>query len=62
MIMGANRVDEGTASLMHLEIWACVHGIAVMHATSFLELDSELVSNMLSDVYRGLQLKNGGNI
>ena len=62
MIMGTNRVDEGTASLMHLEIWACVHGIAVMHATSFLELDSELVSNMLSDVYRGLQLKNGGNI
>jgi AcrR family transcriptional regulator len=62
LIMGANGVGDGTARLMHLEIWACVHGIAVMHATSFLELDVELVSDMLSDVYRGLQLKNGGNI
>ena len=43
------------ASLMHLEMWATVHGIATMHATSFLALDWSLVSMMLSDVYQGIR-------
>lgn len=54
MIMKANGISREKASLMHLEMWACVHGIGTMLATSFLELDFELISNMLTDVYRGI--------
>ena len=55
-IMRANGLAREKAELMHLETWACVHGIATMLATSFLELDSKLVSRMTSDVYQGLRL------
>ena len=43
------------ARLFHLEIWAYVHGIATMFATEFLDLEWELVSKMLTDVYCGLR-------
>ena len=56
-ISKANGVSIETARLMHLEMWACVHGIGVMIATRFLPLDSELASDMLSDVYQGIRLK-----
>ena len=58
LIMNANGVSRETAYLMHLEMWAFVHGIGTMHATSFLALDEELISRMLSDVYLGLQAKH----
>ncbi len=58
MIMKGNGVKREVAELMHLEMWATVHGIATMIATSFLELDEELVSNILSDVYLGLQKRH----
>lgn len=43
------------AKLFHLEMWAYVHGIAVMFATGYLNLDWELVSKMLTDAYQGLR-------
>lgn len=43
------------AELFHLEMWAYVHGIAVMLATKYLELDMELVSEMMTDAYQGLK-------
>ena len=58
MIMTANGVDRETAELMHLECWAFVHGIAAMLATSFLELDSELISQMVSDAYMGIRARH----
>ena len=58
MIMNANDVSRKTASLMHLEIWTCVHGIGTMLATSFLDLDWELISEMLSDVYHGVRARH----
>ena len=58
MIMDANGVTKETAQLMHLEMWTCVHGIATMLATSFLELDRELISNMISDIYHGIRIKH----
>ena len=58
MIMQANCVSKQTAELMHLEIWTCVHGIATMLATSFLNLEWELISNILTDVYQGLRAKH----
>lgn len=43
------------AKLFHLEMWAFVHGIAVMFATDFVCLDWDLVSKMLTDAYQGLK-------
>ena len=40
--------------LFHLEMWAFVHGIAAMLATNYLELSTDMVSQMLTDVYQGL--------
>lgn len=58
MIMEANGVTPEVARLMHLEIWACVHGIGAMLATSFLTLDRELISDMLTDVYQGIRKRH----
>ncbi len=58
MIMKANSVTKEKAELMHLEMWACVHGIGSMLATSFLSLDSELISEMMTDIYRGICLRH----
>ena len=58
MIMTANGTTKEKASLIHLELWTCVHGIAVMIATSFLSLDTELISSILSDVYLGVRAKH----
>lgn len=41
--------------LFHLEMWAYVHGIATMLATNYLELDTNLISKMLTDAYQGLK-------
>ena len=43
------------AKLFHLEMWAYVHGIAVMLATDYLDLDWPLVSKMITDAYQGLK-------
>ena len=48
-------LSRTNAKLFHLEIWACVHGIATMFATGFLNLDWVLVSKMLTDIYQGLR-------
>ena len=55
MIVEANGISRENAELMHLEMWACVHGIATMLATSYIALDWTLISRMLSDVYQGLR-------
>ena len=55
IIMKANGVSYEKARLMHLEMWACVHGIGTMLATSFLSLDFDVVSDILSDVYQGVR-------
>lgn len=53
LIMKNNAISKEKAELLHLEMWSCVHGIAVMFATSFLSLDWDLISNILTDVYQG---------
>ena len=57
-IMKASGISREKAELMHLEIWTCVHGIGTMLATSFFELDFELISDMLSDVYQALRKRH----
>ena len=58
IIMKATGLTQEKARLMHLEMWACVHGIGTMLATSFLSLEWELISGMLSDVYQGIRARH----
>jgi len=58
MIMQANGITRDRAERMHLEMWTCVHGIATMIATSFLTLERELISDMLTDVYQGIRIRH----
>jgi len=58
MIMKANGVTIEEATLMHLEVWSCVHGIGVMIATSFLSFEWEMISDMLTDVYQGIRARH----
>ena len=58
IIMRANGLSRERAQRMHLEMWACVHGIATMVATSFLSLDDDLIGDMLSDVYQGIRARH----
>jgi hypothetical protein len=57
-IMKATGLPMEKARLMHLELWTCVHGIGTMLATSFLDLDEDLISRMISDIYQGLLAKH----
>ena len=58
MMMNANGMTKDKATLMHLEMWTCVHGIGVMFATSFLSLDWDVISNILTDVYMGIRARH----
>lgn len=46
-----------SARLFHLEIWAYVHGIAVIVNTGYFALDGELISQMITDFYQGLKMR-----
>lgn len=50
-------LGEQEAYWFHFEMWVYVHGIASMIATSYLDLDWEDISRMLTDVYEGLRGK-----
>lgn len=58
IIMETNGVTRETAMLMHLEVWSCVHGIATMLVTSFLPLEWDFISEMISDVYHGIRQRH----
>ena len=49
-------ISREKAERFHLSMWSHVHGIATMAATSYLQLDWELISLMLTEVYQGLRL------
>ena len=54
MIQATNEISKEQATLLHTEMWVCVHGIATMHATSFLTLEEKVISRILTDTYMGL--------
>jgi len=60
MVKSGTGLEERDASLFHLEMWAFVHGIAVMSATGYLRTDRKLVSDMLTDAFQGLRHRHGG--
>jgi AcrR family transcriptional regulator len=45
------------ATTFHMEMWAYVHGIATMLATSYLDLGDEEINNMLTDAFLGLKMR-----
>ena len=55
MIMEATGIAREKAERMHFEMCACVHGIATMFATGFLDLEWDLVDQMMSDAYLSLK-------
>lgn len=50
-------ISKERALLFHLEMWAFVHGIAVMLATNYYDWSEELTSGALTDMYMGLKYK-----
>lgn len=59
MVHNNTGLDSTNAKLFHLEMWACVHGIATMFATGFVDIEWELVSKILTDTYQGLRRQYG---
>lgn len=55
IIMKNTGLSEQDAYLFHLEMWVYVHGIATMIATSYLDWDWDMISQMLTDSYMGLK-------
>lgn len=56
-VVNGTGLDYESARLFHLESWIFVHGIAVMLATSYITLDEELISGMLTDMFEGLKAR-----
>lgn len=54
IVQSSTGLGMEETELFHLEMWAYVHGIAVMFATGYVGLEWELVSKMLTDAYLGL--------
>ena len=52
IVQRATGLQVTDAKLFHLEMWVCVHGIATMFATGYLDLDWSLVSDMVTDFYQ----------
>ncbi len=57
LIMSDTGWDYKTACKFHIENRIFVHGIAVMLATSYLDLDEQTISDFVSDAYLGLKLR-----
>ncbi len=55
IVKNSTGLEDKNAEFFHFEMWAYVHGIAAMIATNYLEFDTELASEMLSDAYYGLK-------
>lgn len=54
MIMKSYGLYRDDATKLHAEMWIFVHGFATMLATGYQDWDFETISEMLSDVYKGL--------
>lgn len=48
------KLTNDKARLFHLEMWIFVHGIASMMVSESIDLEEDLISGMLSDIYKGL--------
>lgn len=60
LIQGNLGINEEEARLFHLEMWIYVHGMATMAATSYLALEEDFISKVLTDGYEGLKIRYTG--
>lgn len=49
------NLNFDSAERLHTEVWIWVHGIASALATSYVDIDFDTISDMLSEVYLGLK-------
>lgn len=59
LVESCTNLNNKEANKLHLEMWVFVHGIATMIATSYLVLDEEHISNMITDIFFGLKSTYG---
>lgn len=61
IVMETTGLSRDEASIFHFEMWAFTHGIAVILATSFLEVDYDMIDKMLTHQFEGMimRLKKG---
>lgn len=59
LIQNTTGLTGDDAKLFHFRMWACVHGIATMIATGFLEPDWEIISGTITDTYKGVRKQYG---
>lgn len=55
LIASTAHISMEEARLFQLEIWIFVHGIATMIATQTVQFDDEIISIMLTNVFKGLK-------
>ena len=55
------NVSREVAGRIHTEMWIFGHGIATMYVTDFLRFDLDTVSELYTDVYRGITENLGEN-
>ncbi len=56
-LSSATGLNGDLAERFHCECWVFVHGIATMLATSYVELDDETISVLISDMFIGLKAR-----
>ncbi len=49
------------ATLFQTEMWVFIHGIASMHATTYMNFSEEFISSMITDAYQGLKRRQKEN-
>lgn len=57
MVMERTGLSHDEAMLFHLEMWVFIHGIATILATSYLEIDYDTISRMLTNQFEGLKFR-----
>ena len=55
MMQKALGLPSEKVKQFHLEMWIYVHGIASLLATSYLPLEWDHISNMITDAYEGMK-------
>lgn len=58
LLMKTLHISRDQALLLHGEMWAYVHGIAVLLASGYESWDETLISRMLTDGFEGLRIRH----
>ncbi|MCM1364615.1 MAG: WHG domain-containing protein [Faecalibacterium sp.] len=54
LVQQTTGLDKERAERFHLDMWVVVHGIATMVATSYLDWDFDLISQVMTDTFIGI--------